>query len=72
MRIKSKRRLKRDRPDALAVPDIANHTWSMNFMANQLADGRSIRTLKVLDDFNCEGLDIEVDFSACRARYSQP
>jgi putative transposase len=35
----------------------------MDFMADQLADGRSIRTLNVLDDFNREGLSIEVDFS---------
>ena len=35
----------------------------MDFMADQLADGRSIRTLNVLDDFNREGLCIEVDFS---------
>ena len=27
LRIKPKKRLKRDRPDALAVPDTANHTW---------------------------------------------
>jgi len=31
-------------------------------MADQLADGRPIRTLNVLDDFNREGLGIEVDF----------
>lgn len=35
----------------------------MEFMAYQLADGRSIRTLNVLDDFNRKGLCIEVDFS---------
>ena len=35
----------------------------MDFMADQLADGRSIRTLNVLNDFNREGLGIEVDFS---------
>jgi putative transposase len=46
-----------------AVPDVPNDTWSMDFMADQLADGRSIRTLNVLDDFNREGLCIEVDFS---------
>jgi len=63
LRIKPKKRLKRDKPDALAVPDTAKHTWSMDFMADQLADGRSIRTLNVLDDFNREGLGIEVDFS---------
>jgi putative transposase len=36
------------------VPDVANHTWSMDFMADQLADGRPTRTLNVLDDFNRE------------------
>lgn len=35
----------------------------MDFLADQLADGKSIRTLNVLDDFNREGLAIEVDFS---------
>lgn len=35
----------------------------MDFMADQLADGRSIRTLNVLDDFNREGLCFDVDFS---------
>ena len=32
-------------------------------MADQLGNGRSFRTLNVLDDFNREGLGIEVDFS---------
>ena len=32
-------------------------------MADQLADGRSIRTLNVLDDYKREGLCIEVDVS---------
>ena len=35
----------------------------MDFMADQLVDGRSFRTLNVLDDFNREGFVIEVDFS---------
>ena len=34
-----------------------------NCLTDQLVDGRSIRTLNVLDDFNREGLCIEVDFS---------
>ena len=63
LRIKTKKRLKRDKPEPLAVPDAPNDTWSMDFMADQLADGRSIRTLNVLDDFNREGLCIDVDFS---------
>lgn len=63
LRIKPMKRLKRDKPEPLAVPGRPNETWSMGFMADQLADGRSIRTLNVLDDFNREGLAIEVDFS---------
>lgn len=63
LRIKPKKRLKRDKPEALAVPDAPNRTWSMDFMHDQLADGRSFRALNVLDDFNREGLGIEVDFS---------
>ena len=35
----------------------------MDFMADQLADGRLIRTLNVIEDFNREGLAIDVDFS---------
>ena len=40
-------------------------------MADQLADGRSIRTLNVLDDFNRKGLCIEVDFSLPAERVGQ-
>ncbi len=32
-------------------------------MADQLVDGRSIQTFNMLDDFNREGLGIEVDVS---------
>lgn len=35
----------------------------MDFMHDQLADGRSFRLFNVIDDYNREGLDIEVDFS---------
>jgi putative transposase len=63
LRIKPRKRLVRDKPEALAVPKRANETWSMDFMADQLADGRSFRALNVLDDFNREGLGIEVDLS---------
>src|SRR5690554_5828401 len=63
LRIKPRRRLKREKPDALAVPDAPNMVWSMDFMADRLEDGRQFRLLNVLDDFNREGLGIEVDFS---------
>lgn len=63
MRIKPKGRLEREKPQPLAVPEAINHTWSMDFMHDQLSDGRNFRLFNVLDDFNREGLAIEVDLS---------
>ena len=63
LRIKPRRRLKREKPEELAVPEAPNLVWSMDFMADRLSDGRQFRLLNVLDDFNREGLGIEVDFS---------
>ena len=63
LRIKPRKRLVREQPEPLAVPQALNECWSMDFMHDQLADGRSIRLFNVIDDFNREGLCIEVDFS---------
>ncbi len=63
LRIKPKKRLIRETPEELAVPDGPNRMWSMDFMHDQLEDGRSFRLLNVIDDFNREGLGIEIDFS---------
>lgn len=35
----------------------------MDFIADRLDDGRQFRLINMLDDFNREGLGIEVDFS---------
>lgn len=43
------KQLKRTKLGSLAVPERPNETWSMDFMAEQAANGRSIRTLNVLD-----------------------
>jgi putative transposase len=47
----------------LTVPTQANLVWSVDFMHDQLADGRSTQVLNVIDDCNCKPLGIEVDFS---------
>lgn len=68
LRIKPRKRLKREKLDKLSVPEHPNDTWSMDFMADQLTTGRTFRTFNVLDDINREGLSIEVDLSLPSAR----
>jgi len=36
LRIKPRKRLKRDKPDALSVPIKPNQVWSMDFMSDSL------------------------------------
>lgn len=63
LRIKPKRRIKRDKPEALSAPQSVNQVWSMDFMSDSLVDGRALRTFNVIDDYNREALGIEVDLS---------
>lgn len=63
LRIKPKKRLVRAKPEPLVVPETINQAWSMDFMHDRLEDGRAFRLFNVIDDFNREGLAIEVDFS---------
>jgi len=59
LRLKPKSRLKRDKPNALAVPTEINQVWSMDFMSDSLNDGRSVRTFNSIDDCNREGLAMD-------------
>ena len=63
LRIKPRRRLKRNAPEPLKEPTKPNQVWSIDFMHNQLSDGRSYRLFNVIDDFKREGLAIEAGFS---------
>ena len=63
LRIKPRRRIKRDKPEALSVPTSVNQVWSIDFMSDSLADGTGLRTFNVIDDFNRECLAIDVDLS---------
>ncbi|AFB32166.1 integrase catalytic subunit (plasmid) [Rickettsia massiliae str. AZT80] len=64
MRIKSKKRFLREKPEKLIVPKTINDCWSMDFMHDSLENGRRYRLFNVIDGFNREGLGIEIDFSA--------
>lgn len=63
LRIRPKRRLNRHKPELLKEPLRTNQVWSMDFMHDQLSDGRTFRLFNVIDDFRREGLAIEAGFS---------
>ena len=53
----------REKPAPLHIPSHCNEVWSMDFMHDQLADGRKIRLLNVIDGYNRQALAMEVDLS---------
>ena len=52
LRIKPRKRLIREKPEALTVPLEINQFWSMDFMHDQLVDGRTFRVFNVIDHYN--------------------
>jgi len=63
LRIKPNKRLNREVPLLLALPEKENECWSMDFMHDQLADGHSCGRFNVINNFNREGLIIDADIS---------
>jgi putative transposase len=49
LRIKPRKRLNQEKPKPLTVPEEINQVWSMDFMHDQLSDGRTFRALNVID-----------------------
>lgn len=62
-RRRGKKRLLARTPRPLAASAAINVCWSADFMSDALWDGRRFRTFNVVDDFNREGLDIEIDLN---------
>ncbi|HEY8398445.1 MAG TPA: IS3 family transposase [Flavihumibacter sp.] len=63
LRNKRKKRLPARVKSPLLCPIGPNITWSLDFMHDTLASGKTIRTLNVIDDFSREALSITVDTS---------
>ena len=68
LRIKPRRRFKRHAPEPLKKSIRANQVWSLDFMHDQLSDGRKFRLLNVIDDYRREGLVIDAGFSLSTIR----
>lgn len=49
--------------EAVGVPQRPNERWSLDFVHDRLAGGRSLRLLTVHDDYTRECLWIELDTS---------
>jgi len=62
-RRKVKRRIPNPQKRALLQPLFANLTWSMDFMEDRLENGRKVRVLNIIDDYNREALAIEIAHS---------
>ena len=67
MGLNIRRRMRKRLParvkQALWQPQSINQVWSIDFMSDSLWDGKKVRLLNVLDDYNREVLWIEVDTS---------
>jgi len=71
MRRKHKKRINRPYKRGVSQPLYPNITWSMDFMSDALDDGRKIRVLNVIDDFNRECLRIEAGVSISSQRVTR-
>jgi len=71
LRRKHKKRLKRPYKEGLSQPILPNVTWSMDFMSDALEDGRKVRVLNVIDDYNRECLAVKVGISMSSERVTR-
>jgi putative transposase len=60
VRRRKRKRVAASQRQRLSLPVRANERWSMDFMLDTLADGRTFRVLNVVDDFTRECLLIDV------------
>ena len=64
LQVRTKKRKKLQRPRLIMLaPSKSNERWSMDFVYDQLANGRRFRVLNVIDDFNRELIGQLTSFS---------
>lgn len=55
----------------MTVPRVPNDRWSLDFVSDQLTDGRRFRILTIVDDCTRECLALVADTSLCGARVAR-
>lgn len=68
VRVRKRKRIGPFERKPLPKPLRANMSWSMDFVADSLADGRRLRVLTIVDDCTRECLALEVDTSLTGSR----
>jgi putative transposase len=64
LQVRTKRRKKLTRPRVpMLLPERVNERWSADFVSDQLANGRRLRVLNIVDDYTRECVLQIVDFS---------
>ena len=70
-RPRGRRRIKGDKKGHPPDPVEINEVWTLDFTSDALSNGRSFRTLNILDAFNRHCHAIEVDSSLCSQRVTR-
>jgi len=60
LRIKPRKWLSGQEKVSLSQPKRVNESWSIGFMSDSLMNGKPIRTMNIMDDYNREVLWIEI------------
>jgi putative transposase len=63
LRIRRRKKMSSHLRTDIPKPSCPNHVWSMDFMRDNLANGRSIKVLSVVDEYTRKCFRIEVDTS---------
>ena len=72
LQVRRKRRKKLTRPRIpMAVPTCVNERWSVDFVSDQLANGRRFRVFNIVDDFSRECVAQITDFSISGLRLTR-
>ena len=71
VRTKQRRKMARRRPVSSGLAARPNHCWSMDFVSDKLADGRSFRILTIVDQFTRECVGLEADRSMTGMKVTQ-